>query len=73
MRTTAAAVFGLAAIVLVGIIVLLGIGKTVPTELWGIGVALVSGGLGITVPTAITSSTTTPGAIAPPTPGAPTP
>ena len=46
-------IFALALVALVGVIVLLCLNKTVPTELWGLAVALISGGLGIAQPTPV--------------------
>lgn len=53
-------IFTLAAIALVGIIVLIAIGKTVPTELWAIGLGIITGGLGIATPTVTVATTPAP-------------
>jgi len=65
--------FFLALVLIVGIVILLGLGVAIPTWLVGLLLALVAGGLGITVPAS--SSSAAPGAPQPATvaPGAGTP
>lgn len=57
----------LVAITIIGIIVLLAMGKTIPQELWGVVALLTGGKLVAVVPTS-----STPPATSAPTPGAPT-
>jgi hypothetical protein len=63
LANSTAYIAGLALVTLVGAIVLLALGKTVPVELWGALTLLLGGGLGIAQPTPSTT----------PTPVAPTP
>ena len=55
----------LAAIALFGVIVLLCLGKPVPSDLWGVVVLLLGGHLGLSTPT---SATVTPTAVPGPQP-----
>ena len=50
----AIAAFALAALCIVGAIVLVAINKTVPPELWAIAFASLTGGAGIAVPQTVT-------------------
>ena len=50
VKNATAFIFALATITIGGIIVLVALNKTVPSELWYIAVALLSGGLGIATP-----------------------
>ena len=50
--------FALAALCIVGAVVLLAINKTVPEDLWTIAFASLTGGAGIAIPTPTTTSTT---------------
>jgi hypothetical protein len=54
-------IFVLAAITIIGIVVLVALGKTVPSELTYLATGLVGGGLGISVPS-VSVTTTAPAA-----------
>ena len=60
LRNATVYVFALAGVALAGIIVLIATNKVVPTELWALTTALVSGGLGLSVPTPPTTTTPLP-------------
>lgn len=51
--------FALAALCVVGAIILTAIGKTVPTDLWTLAFASLTGGAGIAIPTLPTTPTVT--------------
>ena len=53
MKNIAFVAIGLAALCVVGAVVLVALGKTVPAELWAIAFAALTGGAGIAVPTAV--------------------
>ena len=56
LANSTAYIAGLALVTLVGAIVLLALGKTVPVELWGALTLLLGGGLGIAQPTSSPST-----------------
>jgi hypothetical protein len=59
MKNIALIAIALAALCVVGAVVLVALNKTVPPELWAIAFASLTGGAGIAVPT-VTTTTTTP-------------
>lgn len=74
MKNIALIAIGLAALCVIGAVVLVAINKTVPAELWAIAFASLTGGAGIAVPTVAVPSAATPVAtVQTPTPAAPAP
>jgi hypothetical protein len=64
MKNIALVAIALAALCVIGAVVLVALNKAVPPELWAIAFAALTGGAGIAVPTV---TTTTPAAVTPPT------